>query len=75
NTYGKITRQAETEVILKSDQTLVIGGLVQDKSVKSVAKVPVLGELPFIGQLFRSVTDRKDKAELLIFITARVIEP
>ncbi|HBT40239.1 MAG: Type II and III secretion system protein [Thermotoga sp. 50_1627] len=75
NTYGKITRQAETEVILKSDQTLVIGGLVQDKSVKSVSKVPVLGELPFIGQLFRSVTDRKDKAELLIFITARVIEP
>jgi type II secretory pathway component HofQ len=43
--------------------------------VKTVAKVPVLGELPFIGQLFRSVTDRKDKTELLIFITARVIEP
>ncbi|WP_448522731.1 type II secretion system protein GspD [Pseudothermotoga sp.] len=75
NTYGKITRQAETEVILKSDQTLVIGGLVQDKAVKTVAKVPVLGELPFIGQLFRSVTDRKDKTELLIFITARVVEP
>jgi len=75
NTYGKITRQAETEVILNSGQTLVIGGLVQDKSVKTVAKVPVLGELPFIGQLFRSVTDRKDKTELLIFITARVIEP
>jgi type II secretory pathway component GspD/PulD (secretin) len=75
NTYGKITRQAETEVILNRGQTLVIGGLVQDKSVKTVAKVPVLGELPFIGQLFRSVTDRKDKTELLIFITARVIEP
>lgn len=75
NTYGKITRQAETEVILKNNQTLVIGGLVQDKSVKTVAKVPVLGDLPFIGQIFRSETDRKDKAELLIFITARVIEP
>lgn len=74
-TYGKVTRRAESEVILKSDQTLVIGGLIQEKSVKNVAKVPVLGDLPFIGQLFRSVTDSKDKVELLIFITARVIEP
>lgn len=75
DTYGKISREAQTEVILKNGQTLVIGGLVQDKTVKNVGKVPILGDLPFIGQLFRSVNDKKSKTELLIFITARVIEP
>lgn len=75
DTYGKVSREAQTEVILKNGQTLVIGGLVQDKIVKNISKVPILGDLPFIGQLFRSVTDKKSKTELLIFITARVVEP
>lgn len=72
---GKKSREAQTEVILRNGQTLVIGGLMQDDISKDTRKVPLLGDLPFIGQLFRFIEESKTKKELLIFITARVIEP
>ncbi|AEH50961.1 type II secretion system protein GspD [Pseudothermotoga thermarum] len=74
NVPGEITREAETRVILNNGDTLVIGGLMRDKKTEKTEKVPVLGDLPFIGTFFRSKTENYTKQELIIFITARVIE-
>ncbi len=70
---GESTREAQTRVIIKDGDTLIIGGLIRDKRIERISKVPVLGDLPFIGTFFRSKTENYEKQELMIFITARVI--
>lgn len=67
------TTTAETEVILRDGDTIVIGGLVSENMVKSVNKVPLLGDLPVLGVFFRSLSDTKKRQELLVFITARIV--
>lgn len=67
------TRKAETTVIVKDGDTLVIGGLIDDQDSKGVSKVPLLGDIPIIGIFFRSNTSRKIRNELLIFVTPRII--
>lgn len=67
------TTTAETEVILRDGDTIVIGGLVSENMVKSVSKVPLLGDLPVLGVFFRSLSDTKKRQELLVFITARIV--
>ncbi|MGJ8453803.1 type II secretion system protein GspD [Pseudothermotoga sp. U03pept] len=74
NIPGESTREANTHVVIKNGETLVIGGLIREVKEHSESKVPILGDLPFIGQLFRTKTEKADKRELVIFITARVIE-
>ena len=59
---------------IKDNETLLIGGLVQENDVKSVAKVPVLGDIPLLGVLFRSSTSQKEKTELVILLTPRIIK-
>ncbi len=71
---GESTREAQTQVTIKNGDTLVIGGLIRETNEQTDSKIPVLGDLPFIGQLFRTKTEQKDKRELIIFITAKVIE-
>lgn len=71
---GESTREAQTQVIMKNGDTLVIGGLIRETKTQTESKIPILGDLPFIGQLFRTKTDETDKRELVIFITAKVIE-
>jgi len=67
--------EAETEILLADGETAVIGGiLIVDRS-QSVNQIPFLGDIPFIGWLFKSKTTREDKRELLIFITPRVVKP
>jgi len=67
-------RYAETEVVIKDGQTIVIGGLIETKKTKSVHKVPILGDLPLLGFFFtHKSVDPNEKSELLIFVTARVI--
>jgi len=68
-------RYADTEVVIKSGQTIVIGGLIETKKTKSIHKVPLLGDVPLLGFFFthRSI-EPNEKSELLIFVTARVIE-
>jgi len=56
-------------VEVRSGQTIVIGGLVEDQLTESVKKIPGLGDLPVIGNLFRRTTTEKSKKELLIFLT------
>ena len=68
------TNEIETEVLVDNGQTLVLGGIFQTDRNISTTKTPFLGDLPYIGRLFRRTLERDDKTELLIFITPRIIE-
>lgn len=69
------TREAETQVMMKDGETIVIGGLLKDVKSKSKFKVPILSDIPLLGLLFTRDTNDTEKIDLLIFITARIIEP
>jgi type IV pilus assembly protein PilQ len=69
------TRKAITQVTLKDGSTLGIGGLLQSNTVKGNTKVPLLGDIPVLGRLFSSDDESGTGQELLIFITARTINP
>ncbi len=66
-------RTANTTVVVADQQTVVIGGLMQDGYTTSRTKVPVLGDLPILGALFRSTTTSKKKTNLLLILTPHVI--
>lgn len=68
-------REAETQVVMEHGETIVIGGLLKDVKSKSRIGLPFLGKLPVIGVLFSRTTTDVAKVDLLIFITARIIEP
>jgi general secretion pathway protein D len=70
--YAK--RSAATQVAIHNGQTIVIGGLMEDRIVDSVRKVPILGDIPLLGELFKSTTKDTTKTELLIFLTPHVAE-
>ena len=61
-------------VRIKDGETLIIGGLIQETTNKSVSKIPILGDLPGIGAAFRSSTSEKVKTELVIMITPKIIK-
>jgi general secretion pathway protein D len=65
-------RSAQARVAIRDGQTIVIGGLMEDRNTDTVDKVPVLGDLPWIGALFRHTITEKTKTELLIFLTPHV---
>lgn len=67
-------REAQTQILLKSGDSAVIGGLQEERDRESVHKVPFLGDIPFLGVLFKRVTTNKQKIELLIFIKASIVE-
>jgi general secretion pathway protein D len=66
-------RTAKTTVVAKDQETVVIGGLIQDRTTKSVQKVPVLGSLPVLGWLFRNESTKRQKTNLLLFLTPYII--
>lgn len=66
-------RSAKTTVVAKDQETVVIGGIMQDRLVESVSKTPLLGDIPLIGNLFRQQTRRKVKTNLLLFLTPYII--
>jgi general secretion pathway protein D len=65
-------RASETQVEVRDGQTIVIGGLVEDQVSENVEKVPLLGDIPLVGLLFRRTVTEKSKTELLIFLTPYV---
>ncbi len=67
--------QLTTSVLIEDGQTIVLGGLMKDSTSETVTKVPVLGDLPLIGNLFRQKEESTTRKNLLIFITARVLAP
>ena len=68
------TRRAVTEVIVKNGQTVILGGLMQESDVVTVSKVPVLGSIPILGELFKSTQKNKKKTELLVMITPEIVD-
>lgn len=73
--YGFKTRKADTTVELNSGQVLVIAGLLKKSDQTTKTQVPLLGDLPIIGNFFRSSDFRKEDTELIIFVTPRIISP
>ncbi len=67
------TRKAETTVTVKNNQNIIIGGLIKDDLQDSVSKVPLLGDIPVLGWLFKSRSKQKVKTNLLIFLTPHII--
>ena len=67
------TRKVNTQVLVDNGQTVVLGGIYDQSKIDSESKVPVLGDIPFIGRAFRFNTTRTNKRELLIFVTPRII--
>ena len=69
-----LKRTAKTTVMVKSGETVVIGGMIQDDSEYDTAKVPILGDLPLVGWLFKTKNTTSQKTNLFIFITPRIIQ-
>lgn len=67
-------REAQTQVMMKDGETIVIGGLLKDVKSKEVIGIPFLSKIPLLGALFKRETEDIQKVDLLIFITARVIK-
>jgi len=63
-----------TEVVARSGETILLGGLIADNVNETVAKVPGLGDIPWLGRLFRSETQTTERTELVILITPRVLD-
>ncbi|MDA0296077.1 MAG: type II and III secretion system protein, partial [Planctomycetota bacterium] len=68
-----IKRTADTTVTVKDGETVVIGGLIEENSERRDMKIPFLGDIPFIGGLFRSESEVRRRTELIIVLTPRVI--
>jgi pilus assembly protein CpaC len=70
-----LTRRAETEVELRDGQTFAIAGLLDNNTLETVSRIPLLGDLPIIGALFRSRSRRQNRTELLVLVTPRLVAP
>ena len=69
------TTEAETNVLVKSGSTLVIGGLIDNREERTRDQIPGVGSLPVVGALFRSRTTTNKKTELVVFLTPQIISP
>jgi general secretion pathway protein D len=67
-------RSTKTAVVVKDNQTVVIGGLIQDSNEDQITKVPLLGDIPLLGQLFQSKTTSRQKTNLIVFLNPHVIK-
>jgi len=68
------TTELSTNIIVKDGETIVIGGLFRDVMVTSRSQIPLLGDLPFIGALFRSTSDSTRREEVIVLLTTHIIE-
>lgn len=68
------TRDVSTEVVAESGQTIILGGLISENSNQGETKVPFFGDIPVLGQLFRSDNQSSAKTELVMLVTPRIIE-
>ncbi|QIL90479.1 type IV pilus secretin PilQ [Microbulbifer sp. SH-1] len=64
----------QTKVLVRNGETIVLGGIFEAQSIEGEVKVPFLGDIPFLGRLFKQTTKQEDKRELLIFITPRIMQ-
>jgi general secretion pathway protein D len=68
-------RKVTTKLIVVDGQTVVMGGFIREDSQKIQDKIPLLGDIPLVGRLFRSESERSVKRNLVVFTTARIINP
>ncbi|OUL57432.1 type IV pilus secretin PilQ [Pseudoalteromonas ulvae] len=68
------TQQIQTQVLVENGQTVVLGGIYQQQIVSSTKKVPLLGDIPYLGTLFKSTSELNEKKELLIFVTPKILK-
>lgn len=73
NAYSFQKRSADTMVRLKDGETMVIGGLISSEEIKSMSKVPFLGDLPILGNLFKSVHSSVTNSEIFIILKAKIV--
>jgi general secretion pathway protein D len=75
-TLPKFTsRNLSTTVVVNSGETVVLGGLIKENRTKTLTKVPVLADIPFVGAFFRKNADSIERKNLIIFVTAKVLTP
>jgi general secretion pathway protein D len=67
-------RNTDTTIRVGNGETVVIGGLIREADIKTIQKVPLLGDLPFLGYLFRRTSTSRDKSEIIISLTVRVMD-
>src|SRR6185369_9842680 len=67
-------RSAKTSVVVKDKETVVIGGLIQDTEDETVSKVPLLGDIPLLGWLFKSKSKTRKKTNLMIMLTPHIVK-
>ena len=68
------TRQVVTQVLVNDGETVVLGGIFETERRETENKVPVLGDLPAVGRLFKSTNNVSNKTELLIFVTPKILD-
>lgn len=68
------TNRVQTQVEVKNGETLVLGGIYREETFININKVPVLGDVPLMGALFRQETEQQEKVELLVFITPKLLK-
>lgn len=68
------TKRIKTQVRVNNGETLVLGGIFDGSEDTTVAKVPLLGDMPVLGNLFKTTTKENSKTELIIFLTPRIID-
>jgi len=69
------TRTVQTNVELKDGESLVMAGLLQEEAIKTMSKIPFLGDIPILGALFRSTQDDLKEKELVFFVTPKIVKP
>ena len=70
---GRLQQSVRTSVMMEDGQTFCIGGLIQSNVLASTTKLPVLGDIPGLGYLFRSNGKKRDKRNLILFITPTIV--
>ena len=67
-------KQVKTQAMVENGGTLVVGGVYQEQISNNISKVPLLGDVPVLGNLFKSKSRNHQRSEVLFFITPRIIE-
>ncbi|WP_430929750.1 type IV pilus secretin PilQ [Pseudoalteromonas rubra] len=67
------TQRVQTQVLVENGQTVVLGGIYQQEMTSAVSKVPILGDVPYLGFFFRNTIEINEKRELLIFVTPKIM--
>ena len=69
------TRKADTEIELKNGQSFAISGLLDHRITDNLSKIPGIGDIPILGQLFRSKNQNHSTTELIVIVTPTIVEP